>query len=491
MANAELQIGLDGWQPMMLIGGELVGARSGEQLEAVNPASGEVIARFPRGAAEDVQGAVAAAQRAYPEWRAAGPLARATLVNRIADVVAEHAEELALLDVLDNGSPIREMRNDSRIAIGLLRYFAGLALQVRGETIPGDHGRLDYTLREPYGVVGRIIPFNHPLMFAASRLGAPLVAGNTVVMKPSEHTSPSALRLAELIAEFVPAGVVNMISGSGLEAGDALVTHPQVRRLAFIGSAPVGRMIQQRAATEVVKTVTLELGGKNPIVIFEDADIDAAVDGALRGMNFTWQGQSCGSTSRLLVHESCREQLVGRLAERMDAMRSGVPSDEDTETGAIVNQAQYRKVLDYIRIGREEGSRIVAGGGPVAIDGHADGLFLRPTLFDGVAPDSRLAQEEIFGPVLATIPFSSYEQALAIANNVSYGLTASVFTRELALAHRFARDVEVGYVWVNDASRHFPGTPYGGYKDSGIGREESQEELLSYTQVKNVNVNFE
>ena len=490
MPNAELKNGLEGWQPRVLIGGGLVGARGGEQLEAINPATGETIARFPRCAAKDVQDAVAAAQRAYPEWRAAGPLARAALVNQIADVVAEHAEELALLDVLDNGSPIREMRNDSRIAIGLLRYFAGLALQVRGETIPGEHGRLDYTLREPYGVVGRIIPFNHPLMFAASRLGAPLIAGNTVVMKPSEHTSLSALRLAELISELVPAGVVNIVSGTGQEAGDALVAHPQVRRLAFIGSAHVGRMIQQRAATEVVKTVTLELGGKNPIVIFEDADVDAAVDGALRGMNFTWQGQSCGSTSRLLVHESCREQLVGRLAERMEAMRSGVPSDEDTETGAIVNQTQYRKVLDYIRIGQEEGSRIIAGGGPVAIDGHADGLFLRPTLFDGVAPDSRLAQEEIFGPVLATIPFSSYEQALAIANNVSYGLTASVFTRDLALAHRFARDVEVGYVWVNDASRHFPGTPYGGYKDSGIGREESQEELLSYTQVKNVNVNF-
>jgi acyl-CoA reductase-like NAD-dependent aldehyde dehydrogenase len=490
MANVELSDGLEGWQPRALIGGELVAARSGEQLEAIDPASGETLALVPRCGEQDVQDAVAAARSAFPEWRAAGPLARAALVHRIADIVEQHAEELAMLDVRDNGSPIREMRNDSRIAAGLLRYFAGLALQVRGETIPGDHERLDYTLREPYGVVGRIIPFNHPLMFAASRLGAPLIAGNTVVMKPSEHTSLSALRLAELISDFMPAGVVNMISGYGQEAGDALVVHPHVRRLAFIGSAPVGRMIQQRAASEVVKTVTLELGGKNPIVVFADADIEAAVDGALRGMNFTWQGQSCGSTSRLLVHESCHEQLVGRLAERMEAMRSGVPSDEHTETGAIVNRAQYRKVLDYIRIGREEGSRILAGGGAVDIEGHERGLFLRPTLFDGVAPDSRLAQEEIFGPVLAAIPFSGYEQALAIANSVSYGLTASVFTRDLALAHRFARDVEAGYVWVNDASRHFPGTPYGGYKDSGIGREESQEELLSYTQVKNVNVSF-
>jgi acyl-CoA reductase-like NAD-dependent aldehyde dehydrogenase len=382
------------------------------------------------------------------------------------------------------------MRNDSRIAAGLLRYFAGLALQVRGETIPGDNERLNYTLRQPYGVVGRIIPFNHPLMFAASRLAAPMIAGNTVVMKPSEHTSLSALRLAELIADLVPAGVVNMISGFGGEAGDALVTHPAVRRLAFIGSAEVGRMIQQRAATEVVKTVTLELGGKNPIVVFADADLDAAVDGALRGMNFTWQGQSCGSTSRLLVDDSLHDELVERLATRIEALRSGPPTEEETETGAIVNRVQYDKVLAYLQIGREEGSRVVAGGGPVEIEGRPGGLFLRPTLFDGVEPDSRLANEEIFGPVLAAMPFSGYERAVEIANRVSYGLTASVFTGDLGIAHRFARDVEAGYVWVNDASRHFPGTPYGGYKDSGIGREESLEELLSYTQVKNVNVRY-
>lgn len=474
----------------MTIGGRQVPAREGETIDAVDPASGEVIGRFPRCRAADVEDAVAAAGAALPEWRAASPLQRAALVNRIADTVEEHAEELALLDVIDNGSPIREMRNDSRIAAAQLRYFAGLALQVRGETIPGEHDRLDYTLRQPYGVVGRIIPFNHPLMFAASRLGSPLIAGNTVVMKPSEHTSLSALRLAELISEFMPPGVVNMISGYGEEAGDALVVHPEVRRIAFIGSAAVGRQIQRRAAEHVVKTVTLELGGKNPMLIFGDADLDLAIDGALRGMNFTWQGQSCGSTSRLLVHESLREELVEQLAARMDAMRSGRPSDEATETGAIVNRAQFDKVLSYLELGREEGAAVRAGGGAVEVDGLPGGMFVRPTLFDGVDPGSRLANEEIFGPVLAAMPFSAYEEAVEIANRVAYGLTASVFTADLATAHRFARDVEAGYVWVNDASRHFPGTPYGGYKDSGIGREESLDELLSYTQVKNVNVNF-
>jgi betaine-aldehyde dehydrogenase len=462
-----------------------------ETIDAVNPATGDVVGRFPRGRADEVDAAVSAAREAFGAWRRLDPTARAELVGRIADAVEDHADELALLDAMDNGSPIADMRRDTAIAAAQLRYFAGLALQVRGETIPGESGRLDYTLRQPFGVVARIIPFNHPLMFAASRLGAPLIAGNTVVMKPSEHTSLSALRLGEVIAEFMPAGVVNFVTGYGQEAGDALVAHPDVRRVAFIGSVAVGLAIQRRAAAHVVKTVTLELGGKNPIVVFEDADLDAAVDGALRGMNFTWQGQSCGSTSRLLVHRSRHDELIEALAARMEAMRSGPPTEESTQTGAIVNRGQYEKVLDYIELGRAEGGRVVAGGGPADVNGHGQGLFLRPTLFDGLAPDSRLASEEIFGPVLVALAFSDYEEAVAIANGVSYGLTASVFTRDLGVAHRFARDVEAGYVWVNDAARHFPGTPFGGFKDSGLGREESAEELLSYTQIKNVNVRFE
>jgi len=474
----------------MLVGGKRVLARDGATLDAVNPANGELLARFPRGRPEDVHAAVVVAQEAFPEWRATHPLERAAVVRRIADAVEEHADELARLDVDDNGSPIREMRNDAHIAASLLRYFAGLALQLRGDTVPTGHDRLDYTLPEPFGVVGRIIPFNHPLMFAAGRVAAPLVAGNTVVLKPSEHTSLSALRLGELIAGLVPPGVVNVVTGAGDEAGDALVAHPGVRRLAFIGSVAIGRAIQQRAATHVVKTVTLELGGKNPIAIFPDADLDRAVDGALRGMNFTWQGQSCGSTSRLLVHTSLHDELVERLAARMEALQSGMPAEESTDTGAIVHRRQYDKVVDYLRIGREEGARVVVGGGPAEDDALAGGLFLRPTLFDGVRPDSRLAREEIFGPVLAAMPFDTYDEAVSIANGVGYGLTAAVFTRDLATAHRFARDVEAGYVWINDASRHFPGTPYGGVKDSGIGREEGTEELLSYVQLKNVNLAF-
>jgi acyl-CoA reductase-like NAD-dependent aldehyde dehydrogenase len=473
-----------------LIGGERRLARGGETLAATNPSTGETIAQFPRCGPEDIDDAVRAAETALGAWRALDALERAGYLERLAAKVVEHAEELAGLDVVDNGSPIREMRRDAFIAAGQLRYFAGLALQLRGETIPTGFERLDYTLPEPFGVVGRIVPFNHPLMFAAGRIGAPLVAGNTMVIKPSEHTSLSALRLADLVAEVLPPGVVNVVTGLGEEAGDALVVHPGARRIAFIGSVEIGRMIQQRASTHVVKTVTLELGGKNPLAIFPDADLDLAVDGALRGMNFTWQGQSCGSTSRLLVHESEHDAFVARLAERMEALRSGPPAEESTDTGAIVHRRQYDKVLSYLQIGRDEGAKVIVGGGPAEDPQLAGGMFLRPTLFDGVKPDSRLAREEIFGPVLAAMTFSSYEEAIEIANSVHYGLTAGVFTRDLATAHRFARDVQAGYVWINDASRHFPGTPYGGVKDSGVGREEGIDEMLSYVQFKNVNVNF-
>jgi acyl-CoA reductase-like NAD-dependent aldehyde dehydrogenase len=474
----------------MYIDGSFRRARSGETLDTINPATGEVIARFPRGDAQDIDDAVAAAEAAFHDWRAIPATERARMVRDLADRVEEHAEELALLDVKENGSPIREMRADAYVGAAALRYFAGLALELRGETIPSDFDRLDYTVPSPFGVVGRIIPFNHPFMFAASKSAAPLIAGNTVILKPSEHTSMSTIRLAELADGILPKGVFNVVTGMGQEAGDALVVHPKVRRLAFTGSAEIGRSIQQRAATHVVKSVSLELGGKNPLVVMPDADLDVAVEGAIRGMNFTWQGQSCGSTSRLIVQEARRDELVERLAARMDALQPGSPEDEATDTGAIVHRGQYDKVLTYLKIGRDEGSRVVAGGGPPQDDNLSGGMFLRPTLFTDVKVDSRLAQEEIFGPVLAVITYDTYEDAIRIANGIHYGLTASIFTGDLRTAHRFARDVQAGYVWVNDSSRHFPGVPFGGFKDSGVGREESLDELVSYTQIKNVNINF-
>ena len=471
-----------------LVGGEWHAAASGKTIDVVNPATGAVVAAIPRCGTEDVEAAVVAAEAAFPEWSRTDASARGRHLFELADAIHRRAEELAALDVADNGSPLHEMRKDVDYATFQLRYFAGLALQARGETVPTGHDHLNYTLRQPYGVVGRIVPFNHPLLFAAAKIAAPLVAGNTLVIKPSEHTSLSALGMAADVQRIFPSGVVNIVTGYGAEAGDALVAHPRVRRLAFIGSVETGRAIQRRAAEVAVKTVTLELGGKNPLVVFPDADLDEAVAGAQAGMNFTWQGQSCGSTSRLLVHRSIHRQLVERLAERLTRLRPGPPLERESDTGSLVNRAQFEKVMRYIELGKAEGATLVTGGTRVTDGACANGLFVRPALFDDVKPESRLAQEEIFGPVLAVIPFADYAEAVAIANGVRYGLTASVFTRDLSTAHRFARDVEAGYVWVNQTSRHFAGTSFGGFKDSGVGREEDPGELLSYTQVKNVNV---
>jgi len=474
----------------MFINGRTVPASDGATIDSLNPATGERIGRFPNATTADVDAAVGAASAAFDRWRRTEPAERAAALYALADIVDEHDHELAALDVADNGSPIREMRKDAAMASAQIRYYAGLVPQVRGETIPVSYDRLNYTLPQPYGVVARIIPFNHPLMFAASKIAAPLAAGNTVIVKPSEHTSLSALRLAELAAEALPAGVFNVVTGYGHQAGDALVRHPAIRRLAFIGAADTGRAIQAAAASVSVKHVTLELGGKNPLAVFADANLPQAVAAAVRGMNFTWQGQSCGSTSRLLVDRSIYGDFLDLLTDSVEQMRSGMPDDEATETGAIVNQAQFDKVRGYIEIGRSEGARLVAGGAPPAGAEFRNGLFIRPTVFADVDPGSRLAQEEIFGPVLAAMPFNGYDDAVAIANSVRYGLTASAFTTSLATAHRFARDVAAGYVWINEVSRHIQGAAFGGVKDSGLGREEGTEELLSYTQSKNVHVNF-
>jgi acyl-CoA reductase-like NAD-dependent aldehyde dehydrogenase len=475
----------------MLIGGEFLASSDGATIEAVAPATGEVIGHFPAGTRADVDAAVAAAETAFGSWRRTEATERAAMVNRLAAALEEHAEEFALLDATDNGSLLTEMRRDVAAAVAALRYFAGLALHLRGDTVPSGTGRLTYSVRIPYGVVGRIIPFNHPLMFAASKIAAPLIAGNTVVLKPSEHTSLSALRLAELAHQILPPGVLNVVTGWGSEVGDALAAHPRVRRLAFTGSVATGLTIQRRAAENAVKTVTLELGGKNPLVVFPDADLDVAVDAAVRGMNFTWQGQSCGSLSRVIVHDSIHDAFADRLVDRVSQLRPGMPDDPDADTGAIVNPGQLEKVLDYVRIGVEGGAQLRTGGDRITDGGLAAGLFVRPAVFTGVTVDSRLAQEEIFGPVLSVLRFSDEAEAVSIANATSYGLTASVFTRDVGTAHRFAEDVEAGYVWVNEVSRHIPGAPYGGVKNSGIGREEDFDELLSYTQLKNVHVRYD
>lgn len=472
------------------IGGQRIAPMNGEAFASVNPATGATIGTIARGTAADVAVAFDAANDAGRAWAARSMIDRIDVMNAFADRIAEHGAELAAIDVNDNGSPITEMGNDVNIALAWIRYFAGAAYQLRGETIPTVADHLTYTTHEPYGVVGRIIPFNHPFMFAATKIAAPLITGNTVILKPSEHTSLSALRLAELTADILPPGVLNVVTGYGHEAGDAIVRHPEIRRLAFIGATTTGRRIQAAASDVCVKHVTLELGGKNPIVVLPSADIDQAIEGAVRGMNFTWQGQSCGSTSRLIVHVDIRDQFVDQLCDRIDSLRSGPPLDPETQTGAIVSRPQLDKVLSYIELGRQEGAQLLTGGNRITGEPYDNGWFVRPAVFDRVTPNMRLANEEIFGPVLSVMTVDDESEALAVANSVDLGLTASVYTQDLRTAHRFANELQAGYVWVNETSRHFTGVPYGGYKDSGVGREESFEELKSYTQTKSININF-
>jgi acyl-CoA reductase-like NAD-dependent aldehyde dehydrogenase len=478
----------------MLIGGELVEAQGHATFESINPATDRPFTSFPCAEAGDVDDAVDAATRAAPTWAATSVHQRAETLRNLADAIERHGDELALLDTVDNGSPIAVMRGDYRLAVEHLRYYAGLALELKGESIPvEDRDAFDFTAPVPFGVVGRIVPFNHPFMFAASRIAAPLLAGNTVVLKPAEVTSLSALRLGELARDIVPSGVLNVVTGLGSVAGDRLVAHPDVPRIAFTGSEQVGLGIQRRAVDGGVKTVTLELGGKNPIIVFDDADLDAAVAGALRGMNFTWQGQSCGSTSRLYVHERVYDQFIDRLGARMAALRLGEPTDTSTDVGPVVSHAQYTKVSGYIEEGRTTpGLEMVTGGIAADMDGDlAGGYFIRPTLFSGAGQEpGPMYREEIFGPVLVASSFSDYDEVIARANHLRLGLTASVWTRDLGTAMRAVRDIESGYVWVNWSSSHIPAAPFGGVKNSGIGREEGIGELQSFAQSKNVYIRF-
>ncbi len=477
----------------MLAGGELVPALAGARMDVVNPATARTIATIPAAGPEDVDRAVEAAAAAFRTWRQTPAAERARLVLALAGAIDDVGEELAWIDTIDNGSPIRVMRGDYRMAVDQLRYFAGLALALRGETVPTpERGSFDFTLREPYGVVARIVPFNHPFMFAASKLAAPLVAGNTVVLKPSQYTSLSALRLGELCAEIFPPGVVNVVSGRGSVVGDHLVGHPGVSRVAFTGSVDVGLGIQRRAAADHVKVVTLELGGKNPIVVFADADREAALAGVMRGMNFTWQGQSCGSTSRLYLHRSIYHEFLAELARRLDAMVVGDPADEATDVGAVVSRQQYESVSRYIEGAVADPRARLIAGGPPRPGQYGDGYFIRPTLFAlEQGEDLAVACEEIFGPVLVAMPFDGYEEVVERANALPLGLTASVWTTDLRTAMSAVRDLETGYAWVNWSSTHLPGTPFGGVKDSGVGREEGLEELYGYTQSKNVYIRFE
>ncbi len=391
-----------------------------------------------------------------------------------------------MIDAADCGNPVHEMVMDATVAANQIDFYAGLVTEMKGASIPMGPGVVNFSVREPRGVVGRIIPFNHPFMFCAGKIGAPVATGNTVVMKPPEQAPLSSLRLAELIGGILPPGVFNVVPG-GREAGAALTTHKDVAMIALIGSVPTGRAVM-KAAADSLKPVMLELGGKNALIAYPDADPDEVAAGVVGGMNFTWCGQSCGSTSRAFIHESMYEAVLAKVKAKIAHFRPGVATDPSTTMGAIISKTQYERILGFIASAKAEGARLLCGGGRPADPALANGLFIEPTVFCDVKPTMRIAREEIFGPVLSIFKWSDEAAMLEEVNAVEYGLTASIWTNDLSIAHRTAGIVQAGFVWVNEVSKHFLGAPFGGYKQSGIGREECIEEMLAYTQEKNIHV---
>ena len=461
-----------------------------QRLASINPSTGEVLAEVALATPADVDAAVASARRAFPAWAATPPLERARRLREAASRIRANAADLALLDAADCGNPVKAMLFDAEIAATQLEYFAGLVLEIKGETVPTGNGSLNYTRREPLGVVARIFPFNHPFMFAAGKIAAPLAAGNTVVIKPPEQAPLSTLRLMELLQDLFPPGVLNCVVG-GRDVGACLVSHPDVAAVGLIGSVPAGKAVLHSAA-DTMKRCLLELGGKNAMVIYPDADMERAVDGAVRGMNFTWCGQSCGSTSRLFLHESIHDRFVDQMIALLGQRhRPGLATHMDTTMGALINRTQYERSLSYIASARSDGARLATGGAHPKGAELANGFFIEPTVFTGVTPAMKLAREEVFGPVLSVFRWSREDEVFDAVNGTELGLTASIWTRDLVTAHRAAARVQSGYVWVNDCSSHFIGAPFGGYKQSGLGREESKDELFEFTQIKNVNISMQ
>jgi betaine-aldehyde dehydrogenase len=455
--------------------------------DVLDPATSRVIARVFEAGEGGVARAVAAAERAAPGWRATPARDRAALVQRWAASVAENADRLALLDCIDTGNPLTAMRADIDKGVRSLSDAAGLALQVKGEVfpLPGLH----YTQREPWGVVGRMITFNHPAMFACARLGAALVAGNTVILKPSELAPLSTLAIAELTAGLFPDGVVNAIVG-GPATGAALVAHPGVLRISFTGSTATALRIQAAAAASGrVKTLSFELGGKNPIVVFPDVDIDEAAAAVVRGMNYTRvQGQSCGSTSRLVIHQSIADAVLERVAALVAKIRIGRPGDPATEMGSMISRAARDRCLAVVERAVGDGARLVAGGRIPDDPELRAGAFVEPTVLDRVEPSSGIACEEVFGPVLAALTFDTEDEAVELANLGQYGLTAAVWTADIDRALRVVGRLEAGYVWVNDVETRYPAMPFGGWRDSGVGVEHGLEEILSFTRLRSINI---
>ena len=471
----------------LFYGGAWHASSGAREIAVTSPATGDALGAAIDATAEDVDRAVAAARDAFLLWRDVPAQERAKAIRRASTILREHADELAWLEATDTGNPYQAMVYDVEISASYMDYFAGLVTEIKGDTIPIGAGSLNYTLREPLGVIARIGAFNHPLLFTAGKCGAPLAAGNTLVVKPADQTPLSSLRVAELWESVFPPGVFNVVTG-GRDAGAALVAHPKVAKIGFIGSVNAGRAVMSGASASL-KALTLELGGKNALIACADTTPAEVADGVVRGMNFRYvTGQSCNSTSRVYLHSDIHDATLAEIVKRVAQLRVGLPTERDSEVGCLSSQAQYDKTLAYIKLGVEGGARLAYGGKRPADPKLARGFFVEPTVFADVTDDMRIAREEIFGPVVSVLSWSDENDLIARVNALDVGLTASIWTHDLDRAHRLASRVEAGYIWINGASQHWVGVPFGGYKQSGLGREESIEELLACTQIKNVNV---
>jgi acyl-CoA reductase-like NAD-dependent aldehyde dehydrogenase len=472
----------------LFIDGKWVDAESGKTFTTPNPATGETLAEVAEADKADVDKAVTAARKAFEgKWGKMSARDRGRLMYKLSQLIEERSPELAQLETADNGKPIRESQYvDLPQVVENFEYFAGYATKIEGETIPVPGQMFNYTLREPIGVCGQIIPWNFPLLMAAWKLAPALAAGNTIVLKPAEQTPVNAMELGKLIQEAgFPDGVVNILPGYGETAGAALASHPGIDKIAFTGSTEVGKIIAREAAQNLTK-VSLELGGKAPNIVFADADIEQAVNGAMMGIFFN-QGQVCCAGSRLFVAEEIKDEFLGRLKEKSQKIVVGNPMDAGTHMGPQVSEEQLNRIKGYMDIAREEGATVLTGGEPPALEGDfKNGYFFQPTIFGEVKNQMRVAQEEIFGPVTCAIAFEDEEDLLKQANETIYGLSAGIWTKDITRAHRFAKNVHAGTVWINTFNMFNAASPFGGFKQSGYGREMGKHALELYTHIKSV-----
>ena len=472
----------------MYIGGEFVASQSGEWMESVNPATAEVHGRVPAATAEDVDLAVQAAKAAQSDWAALHVFERGRLLRELAAAMRARQDDVLPLEAADTGNTIGSLGGDIVLGSGYIDFISGLGMEIKGESVPASPNNIHFTMREPYGVVGRIVPFNHPFLFAGAHLAAPLMAGNGVVLKSPDQSPLSASIIGEICAEVLPPGLVNIVSGVGPVVGDAIVRHPDVPRIGFTGSVQTGMAIQRSAAEVAVKHISLELGGKNPFIAFPDADPEKIANAAVSGMNFAWSGQSCGSTSRLMLHESIYDEVVERIVAQVSVIKQGDPLDPKSEMGPVNSEPHFKRILDIIESAKQAGATLVTGGSRPPGEQFERGFWIQPTVFGDVTMNMRVAREEVFGPVLAIFKWKTTDEVIGMANDLDLGLTAAVWTNDVNVAMNTVRKLESGLVWVNGSGRHYLGTGFYGWKNSGLGREECMDEVLSYTQTKAVHI---